>query len=394
MTVWLVVFMWAVAASAALAQDPSEADKLLAQAMELHQAGDLMGAVEGYEAALQLESDRPDIRSNLGAAYVRLGRFNDAVAQYQKALALADNPAIRFNLGLVFYKSNRIEDAVQVLQQVLAADASNGPASLLLADCLLQTGRDQDVIDLLTPREGQFGDDLAYAYLLGTALVRHGEAQRGQAFIDRIFQKGDSAEGRLLMGIALMAQRDYPAALPELAKAVELNPALPSVHVQFGRALLGSGDQQAAAREFRRELERNPNDFQANLQLGILYKNEKRFDEALLCLQRAESVRPGDVGLRHAMAAVHLGTGDVERAREELERVVKDAPAFIDGHVLLASAYYRLKRKEDGDRERLIVEKLTAEAQAKQPGAKAAEAEKAPARPPGPGPSSPVPDRE
>ena len=163
------------------------------------------------------------------------------------------------------------------------------------------------MLDLLTPREEQFGEDLAYAYLIGTALVRRGEAQRGQVFIDRIFKNGDSAEGRLLMGIALMSQRDYPTALPELAKAVELNPALPSVHVQYGRALLGTGDQVAAAREFRRELERNPNDFQANLQLGILYKNEKRFDEAMLCLQRAEAVRPGDLSLRHAMAAVYLG---------------------------------------------------------------------------------------
>jgi hypothetical protein len=48
-------------------------------------------------------------------------------------------------------------------------------------------------------------------------------------------------------------------------------------------------------------------------------------------------------------------------------RSVADMPAYIDAHVLLATTYYRLKRKEDGDRERRIVEKLTAEAQAKQP---------------------------
>jgi tetratricopeptide (TPR) repeat protein len=393
MTVWLVVFMCAVAVSAARAQEPSEADKLLAQAMELHQAGDLIGAIEGYETALKLEPDRPDIRSNLGAAFVRLGRFSEAIAQYERALAIQDSPSIRFNLGLAFYKSNRIEEAIPVLQQVVRADATNRPAALLLADGLLQAGRDQDVLDLLSPREEEFAEDLAYAYLIGTVLVRRGEAQRGQVFIDRIFKNGDSAEGRLLMGLALMAQRDYPTALPELARAVELNPSLPSVHAQYGRALLGTGDQAGAAREFRRELDRNPNDFMANLQLGILYKNEKRFEDAMLHLQRAEAVRPGDVSLRHAKAAVYLGTGEVERARETLEQVVRDAPAFVDAHVLLASAYYRLRRKEDGDRERQIVEQLTAEAQAKQPGAKAAaETGKPAARPPGP--LSPVPERQ
>jgi hypothetical protein len=41
--------------------------------------------------------------------------------------------------------------------------------------------------------------------------------------------------------------------------------------------------------------------------------------------------------------------------------------------VLLATTYYRLKRKEDGDRERALIDKLTAENQAKQPGAKKAQ---------------------
>jgi hypothetical protein len=34
--------------------------------------------------------------------------------------------------------------------------------------------------------------------------------------------------------------------------------------------------------------------------------------------------------------------------------------------------YYRLKRKEDGDRERAIVQRLNAEAQAREPGARPA----------------------
>jgi cobalt-zinc-cadmium efflux system protein len=86
-----------------------------------------------------------------------------------------------------------------------------------------------------------------------------------------------------------------------------------------------------------------------------------------------EGVRPDDVALRHAMAATLLGTGDVDKARALLEGVVKEAPSFVDGHVLLATTYYRLKRKEDGDRERELVAKLTAENQARQPGAKKAQ---------------------
>jgi hypothetical protein len=38
--------------------------------------------------------------------------------------------------------------------------------------------------------------------------------------------------------------------------------------------------------------------------------------------------------------------------------------------VSLATVYYRLKRKEDGDRERATAQRLTAEKQAEEPGTK------------------------
>jgi len=338
--------------------------------MELHRAGDLLGAVLKYQLVLESEPERADVRSNLAVAYTALGRFSEAVAEYRTALESRDDPAIRLNLGIALYKSGQIDEAIPELERVLAADEANRQAALLLADSLLQAGRDKEVIDLLTPRAEAFADDLAYAYVLGTALVRSGETNQGQVLIDRIFRDGESAEGRLLMGLAHLNSRDYPEALAELEKAVELKPDLPTVHVLYGRALLNMGNREAAIREFRRELERDPNNFEANVQLGTLYRMDQRLDDALLYFSRAEAARPGNIAVKHGMAAVHLAKGDAEGARELLEQVVEEAPQFVDAHVLLAQAYYRLKRKEDGDRERAIVEKLNAENQAKQPGAR------------------------
>ena len=59
--------------------------------------------------------------------------------------------------------------------------------------------------------------------------------------------------------------------------------------------------------------------------------------------------------------------GRVEQARAALESLVKEAPEFLEAHVSLATVYYRLKRKEDGDREREVVKRLNAAVQAKQP---------------------------
>ena len=354
--------------------DDAQTDELLARALTQHKAGDLLGALTGdRDLALQAAPKRADIRSNLGAAYVGLGRFADAITEYQKALADRDDAAIRLNLGLALYKAARLEEAVPELQKVLAADAGNTQAALVLADCLLQQGHDQEVVDLLTPRESAFPDDLAYAYLLGTALLRTGETQKGEVLVDRIFRKGESAEGHLLMGLAYVNKRDYTNALKELERAVALNPALPNVQLLYGRALLGSGDRDKAMRVFRTAVEQQPDSFDALLQIGTLYRLDQKYEQALVYLTRAAAVRPDNVPVRHGLASTYRASGEPDKALALLEGVVRDAPSFVDGHVLLATTYYRLKRKEDGDRERVVIARLNAENQAKQPGAKRSE---------------------
>src|SRR5712664_733072 len=72
----------------AAAQTGPDPDELFARGVQLHQSGDILGAILAYQEALAKAPDRIDARSNLGAAYVHLGRYGDAVEQYGKALAV------------------------------------------------------------------------------------------------------------------------------------------------------------------------------------------------------------------------------------------------------------------------------------------------------------------
>jgi Tfp pilus assembly protein PilF len=208
------------------------------------------------------------------------------------------------------------------------------------------------------------------SYLLGTALIRDNQIDRGQRIIDRILRDGDSAEARLLMGSIKLAMHDIKGALVDLRWAVELDSKLPSVNALYAQALLQSGSPERAAESFKHELEINPNDFDSNLYLGFLARQDDNFEDAGRFLQRALEVRPGDLGARYQLAALHLSIGKIEDAQKELEEVIKEAPNFVEAHVSLARVYYREKRKQDGDRERATVNKLLAETQARQPGAK------------------------
>ena len=94
---------------------------------------------------------------------------------------------MRLNLALAYYKSGRPNEAIQPLKIVIATEPRAKNAYLILADCYLQTGQDREAVTLLQPREAMFGDDLAFAYVLGTALVQTGDERQGQQYIDRIF---------------------------------------------------------------------------------------------------------------------------------------------------------------------------------------------------------------
>jgi tetratricopeptide (TPR) repeat protein len=360
-----------VLSSRAFAQaGPPTPDEFFARGVEQHRGGDVLGAIESYRAALEQEPKRIDARSNLGAAYVRLGRYEDAVREYR--LALETDPqqaAVRFNLALALYKAARIEEAAVELQQVADTDAKNKAAVLLLADCELQRGRDERVVALLEPHAAELGDDRLYIYLLGNALLRRGEFDRGQALIDRLFQGGDSAPARLLMGVAHLRREDAAGALPELQKAAELDPKLSTVWSLLGRALMGTGRRPEATEAFRRELESNPNDFDSNLYLGLLLKDAGDLDLSFDHLKRAARLRPEDARVLYGLGGLHLAAGRIDEAEKALLLVAEKAPTYAQAHVLLATVYYRQKNKEEGDRHKAIAQRLHAEKQAQEPGA-------------------------
>jgi Flp pilus assembly protein TadD len=353
----LVLFLWQ--------QAPED---IVRQAIEMQKSGDYESAVTKYREFLKIQPEAVPIRSNLGVSLANLGRFDEAIAEYRTALkADPKNNGIALNLALAYYKTGRIPEAAKELSVLHEREPSEKQVTYLLADCDLRMGKNKDVIQLLTS-----GGDLAVAYMLGMALIRENRIAEGQLQIDRILRNGDSAEAHLMLGSAKLTASDLAGAREEFAKAVALNPKLPELHGLYGVSLLSTGDAEAAQREFRTELASDPNSFESNLELGVLARQDQRLDEAMTYFQRAQRVRPGDIAVRYQIATVLLAQSKIDESLKELLGIVKEAPQFTEAHVTLATVYYRLKRKEDGDKERALVRKLTAEAQARQPAAKEA----------------------
>jgi tetratricopeptide (TPR) repeat protein len=365
----LLVLVLAQALSFA-AQAQMSPQELVQDAMRKQQAGDLAGAIPEYREFLKLHPEATPIHSNLGAALAGLGRFEEALPEYK--IALKQSPKLvsaRLNLALVYYKMGQIDEATTELEKVHMEDPTNHQAALLLGDCYLRMGREDDVIRVLEPMEQAYPDDLAIAYLLGTALIRQKRVDEGQVLVNKILHNGDSAEAHLMLGTAKMNVQDFAGARDEFAKAVALNPNLPEVHVLYAKALVFTGDSDLSSKEYKTELKVDPYNFDANLQLGAAARLEQNYEQASQFFARALETRPGDPGVRYQQALVAVDEGHLDVAQNLLEGLIKQSPQFTEAHVSLALVYYKLKRPEDSKREREIVLKLTAAAQAKQPGA-------------------------
>jgi tetratricopeptide (TPR) repeat protein len=344
----------------------TDTNALLRQAIELHQKGDLQAAVPKYEAVLAANPDLAPARINLGAAYAALGRLDDAIDAYKKALPSASsNPALRLNLALAYYKRALYDDAIEQLLEVRRLQPSNRQATLLLGDSWLVLGEHKKMISLLTPIQNQSPDDRAVTYLLGTALVRDGQLAAGQRVIDRLLRDGESPEVLMLMAAMQMASANNKEALALIEKAIARNPDLPGVYTLLGQARQNDGEPALARDAFLQALQRNPSDYEANLNAGALFRMERDYPAARKHLTRARQLRPQSVALKYQFGNLEMAEGRLPQALLELEAVTRESPGFIEGHISLAQLYYRLKRKEDGDRERAIVTRLQAENQQK-----------------------------
>ncbi len=210
-----------------------------------------------------------------------------------------------------------------------AAMPQENQATLLLADCELRLGENGKVIDLLRPMELQNPQDLAVAYMLGTALIRDKRVEEGQTLVNRILKNGDTAELRFLLGSQMFSAGDYLAAVKQFAAAIELNRSLPGLQSFYGQALLFTGDADGAAAAFKKELANDANSFESNLGLGQILAQRKQVDEARPYLEKAVRLRPNSPDALIAMGESQMALGKFD-ARVTLESAIHLAPISAD----------------------------------------------------------------
>ncbi|MBI5302168.1 MAG: tetratricopeptide repeat protein [Chloroflexi bacterium] len=323
---------------AALALRPNFASARFALSAVYQEQQQYQKAVTEREQLVKLAPNEAYYHAALGFAYEKVARWDDAIAAYQKSLALQEDPNNRVYLGMVYNRLGKYDAAAVEFQKALAANPSDALASGGMAQA----------------RFGVASNELRRCNLNAALQAANAAVTLapGEALYKDLLAALFEAQGR----------GDNAAKLYGELRALPASNAL--AHLFAGEFLLRSGKADDAAREFQALLA-TPNlpplvASWTRYDLGdALYAQDKLADAereyklALIALpaNALAQARVGDLALRRGDAANALAEYDrgIAALPAWTQQVGIESAAFVETglHVRRALALTRLNRRAE-----------------------------------------------
>ena len=170
----------------ALELNPKDKDSLNALGIiYLQKLENYPKAIEYFKAALKIDKSFSEAANNLGNAYAKMGKYNDAIATYKRAI---ENPLYKnaslalYNLGMVYYRVTQYDEAINSFKEALKrfsnfslpyyglslcynaqgqyGDAASAIAHAIKYDALYQGDREKAIEEIKNKKLLATGDEL------------------------------------------------------------------------------------------------------------------------------------------------------------------------------------------------------------------------------------------
>jgi tetratricopeptide (TPR) repeat protein len=347
----------ALAMTAANCLSQASADHLNQTAIALEQEGRNPEAETAWRAFLKVQPANPEAYAHLGLLEARQERYTQAVALYRKALAL--NPAmpgLQLNLGLALFKAGELKAALQTFDPLLKSEAPASPEAQRLTTLigLAHYGLGEYAVAIPYLKEATARDpqNLAFRLVLAHSCLW---AKQYQCVLDVYHEilllNAESAEADMLAGEALDEMNDHAGATQQFRAAVKANPQEPNVHFGLGYLLWGQGQYEEAAQEFQAELGNVPNNAQALAYLADANLKMSHPEAALPLIEKTIRISPG-MELPHLdLGILYADAGRRDDAVRELKVAARISPNDVTVHWRLARLYHAMGKTAEADTE-------------------------------------------
>jgi predicted Zn-dependent protease len=278
-----------------------------------------------------------------------------------------DNIQAQMDKAIADYRSGDMNHARQELIELHAGHPQDLRVAVLLGYTDIKLQRDAEAYEALAALEKGNEGNLDLEYVLGYAMIRTGKTDEGVQRMEKVARARNSADAWMVAGTMRFERRQFHEAQADAEEAIKINVNYPGAQTLKGTSMYAVGTKQEAAPTFQAALRNDPNDFDANLYLGILYSQRGDYASAQPLLELALTLRPGWPLARLELAKVYRSQGKYSEAIQLLESLTKSDPEWLEPHVILSAVYYIELRPEDGKRERAIVQELEEKQSVQQP---------------------------
>ena len=162
-------------------------------------------------------------------------------------------------------------------------------------------------------------------------------------------------------GIGLLLQGDLKGAEAAFEKVSKIAPTYADGWVNIGRARLQEGNLAGAEEVLRRALAIDPMLAKTHFFLGVMMKNDGRYDEALGHLRTASDLYPRDRVVLNQLGRVLFLKRQFAEAVEQFTKVLRIDPEDLQAHYNLMLCYQGLGDQARAARERTLYERFKAD---------------------------------
>lgn len=300
-----------------------------------------------FQKALEIDASYVDALNNLGVALARCGRSDEALPPVQKALEIdAEHAEAHANLGNVLASCGRRDEAVRCYARALELKVNLASAHNGLGNVLSALGRGDEAERHL---QKALAIDANYAEAhnnLGAILTRRGRLEEAAAEFRRAVQlKPDFAQAYCNLGLTLRRLGRLDEAAVEFGRAVQVKPDFADAHGNLGAVLYLQEKLAAAMVHFQKHVELDPKNEMARRNFALAVGRLRGPPAALAHWRWWIDSLPDDAGLLSA-AAWQLAAGSdasLRNGKEAVDLALKAVnstgaqnPAVLD---TLAAAY-------------------------------------------------------
>jgi tetratricopeptide (TPR) repeat protein len=246
--------------------------------------------------------------SNLGGAYHRLGRDDEATLLVKKALEIRPGYALAYNnLGTILASQHAYEDAIKAYETAVEMDSSHPDIWNNLGTVLLSLGRIEEAQRCFWSAQEAKPGLPQTQYNIGTSYLRDGHVDWAIEWLKLVARPSLSwPEAHYNLGIAYLKKGSFEEAAHCFREALRLRPGFAEAHNNLGEAYVKKGDYEQARRQFRLALALNQDLAEAHEGLGRVFLGMGLADEAREAFEKALHLKP-----------------DMEEAQEGLAQTVK-----------------------------------------------------------------------